>query len=189
MGQGYIYIARKSSSSATCPFPNNPLTPQPLHPLTSLTRKTSCFDHWRVEEMSCPREPKDGTALFTLHLAAVDKSPPHCLPPALQAFHSLRPRHPFPFLLPGEARGAGAGCTLTCLDTTVCFCSVARARRSTFATLEMQVKSQRRGTGDVFKWERKEKVIGVTSVPFLFSFFFWEGWLKLKSTSLFIILF
>ncbi|XP_051989655.1 protein canopy-1-like isoform X1 [Xyrauchen texanus] len=108
--------------------------------------------------MSCPREPKDGTPLFTLHLAAVDNSPPHCLPPALHSFHSLRPRHPFPFLLPGEAKGAGSGCTLTCLDTTVCFCSVAKARGSTFPTLEMQVKSQRCDTGDVFIWERKEKV-------------------------------
>lgn len=101
--------------------------------------------------MSCPREPKDGTPLFTLHLAAVDNSPPHCLPPALQPFHSLRPPSPFPLSPSGEAKGAGAGCTLTCLDTTVCFCSVAKARGSTFATLEMQVKSQRRGTGEAFK--------------------------------------
>lgn len=107
-GQGYIYMARKSSSSATCPLSNNPLAPQPRHPLTGLTRKTSCFDHWRVEEMSCPREPKDGTPLFTLHLAAVDNSPPHCLPPALQPFHSLRPPSPFPLSPSGGGQRGGS---------------------------------------------------------------------------------
>uniref|UniRef100_A0A9J8C9L5 Canopy FGF signaling regulator 1 n=1 Tax=Cyprinus carpio carpio TaxID=630221 RepID=A0A9J8C9L5_CYPCA len=85
----------------------------------------------------------------------------HCLPctwlllttplptayPTLSSLFTLStPHHPFPFLLPGETKGAGAGCTLTCLDTTVWFCSVAKARRSTFATSEMQVPLARSET-------------------------------------------
>ncbi|XP_026857052.2 protein canopy-1 isoform X2 [Electrophorus electricus] len=50
-------------------------------------------------------------------------NPPHSLPPALGPILLVRPpRSP----LPGEAKGWEQGCTLTCLDATAWFCSVAK---------------------------------------------------------------
>lgn len=167
MGSG-IYLHRKANPAHLQPV-LFPITP-PLHP---------CHPHHQPRHLFWPAWQGKLPALIIggwRRWAAQEnqRMGHHCLPctwlllttplptaypPLSSSFTHSAPHHPFPFLLPGEARGAGAGCTLTCLDTTVCFCSVAKARGSTFPTLEMQVKSQRRGTGDVFRWERKKEVI------------------------------
>lgn len=170
-GQGYIYIARKSSSSATCPLSNNPLAPNPATLWLAWQGRLPALIIGGWKRWAAQENQRMGLHCLPCTWLLLTTPLPTAYPPLSSLFTLSAPRHPFPFLLPGEAKGAGAGCTLTCLDTTVCFCSVAKARGSTFATLEMQVKSQRHGTGDVFRWERKERSSKWPQCPTPFFFF------------------